>query len=206
MIFGFNTDIAAMDTVYHVQTEVREQSPRLESQIFVRGRCIGKRAGVVPEAATDGEIQELARAQHRWIVDALRAGLIEQVLSPNLPTEGSLGAPNKPNLPTAGSLGAPEPEKAEELSLELLGPQRQSGEKSILRLRVLSGGNIAPRAQVGINWKIDSASGALEDRLTNDGGIIELCLGQTDATVELEVVARLNGRETTRNFTIKPQP
>ena len=46
MIFGFNTDIAAEGTVYHVQTEVREQESRLESQVFVRGRCIGKRAVV----------------------------------------------------------------------------------------------------------------------------------------------------------------
>ncbi len=190
MIFGFNTDIAAMDTVYHVQTEVREQLPRLESQVFVRGRCIGKRAGVLPDSATDEQIHELARAQHRWILESLRAGQVDEVLSPN--------------LPKADRVGAPKPEKAEELSIELLVSQRQNGEKSILRLQVLFGGNIAPRAQVGVNWKIDSASGALEDRLTNDAGVVELRLGLTDATVELEVNARLGGRETTRSFTIKP--
>jgi len=196
MIFGFNTDIAAADTVYHVQTEVREQLPRLESQIFVRGRCIGKRAGVLPESATDEQIQELARAQHRWVVESLRAGQVDEVLGPSLPAAN----------------------KAEELSVELLSsypskpttglpgdrPQPQNGEKSVLRLRVLSGGSIAPRARVGINWKIDSASGVLEDRLTNDAGVVELCLAQTDATVELEVSARLEGREVRRSFTIKP--
>ena len=183
MIFGFNTDIAAMGTVYHVQTEVREQLPRLESQIFVRGRCIGKRAGVVPESASDEQIQELARAQHRWIVESLRAGQVDEVLNANLAKA----------------------DKADELSVELLGSQRQNGAKSILRLQVLAGGSIAPGAQVGINWKIDSASGALGERVTNDAGVVELCLGQTDATVELEVVARLDGRQTTRSFTITPQ-
>ena len=182
MIFGFNTDIAALGTVYHVQTEVREQLPRLESQIFVRGRCIGKRAGVVPDSASDEQIQELARAQHRWIVDTLRSGMIEEVL------------------------GAPKEENHGELSVELLAPERQAGHKAILRLRVLAGGNIARRAQVGVNWKIDSTSGALEDRLTNDAGVVELCLALTDTPVELEVSARLDGRETTRSFTIKPQP
>ena len=191
MIFGFNTDIAAMGTVYHVQTEVREQLPRLESQIFVRGRCIGKRAGVVPDSASDEQIQELARAQHRRIVEALRAGQADEVLKQ---------------------------ENDEELSVELLGSypkpttglpedpaQPQAGEKSIIRLRVLAGGNIARHAQVGVSWKIDSSSGVLEDRLTNDAGVVELCLGQTNANVELEVSARLDGREATRSFTIKPR-
>ena len=44
MIFGFNTDIKQGDTVYHVQSEAREGELLLQTQVFVRGRCIGKRA------------------------------------------------------------------------------------------------------------------------------------------------------------------
>ena len=44
MIFGFNTDIRHDDTVYHVQSEAREAEHLLQTQVFVRGRCIGKRA------------------------------------------------------------------------------------------------------------------------------------------------------------------
>jgi len=44
MIFGFNTDIRHQDTVYHVQSEAREGAQLLQTQVFVRGRCIGKRA------------------------------------------------------------------------------------------------------------------------------------------------------------------
>jgi len=44
MIFGFNTDIKQGDTVYHVQSEARESELLLQTQVFVRGRCIGKRA------------------------------------------------------------------------------------------------------------------------------------------------------------------
>ena len=86
MIFGFNTDIAAEGTVYHVQTEVREQDSRLESQVFVRGRCIGKRAVVLPPEATQEEIQELARAQHRWVVEAVRGGFVDDALNQEMPT------------------------------------------------------------------------------------------------------------------------
>ncbi|PYX39799.1 MAG: hypothetical protein DMG81_08415 [Acidobacteria bacterium] len=44
MIFGFNTDVKQGDTVYHVQSEARENELILQTQVFVRGRCIGKRA------------------------------------------------------------------------------------------------------------------------------------------------------------------
>src|SRR6266508_4430849 len=160
MIFGFNTDIATIDTVYHVQTEVREQLPRLESQIFVRGRCIGKRAGVLPESATEEQIQELARAQHRRIVEAVRAGLVDDVLKQ---------------------------EKGEELSVELLSSRRLPVARTILRLRVLSGGSVAPGARVSVNWKIASASGVLEERLTDEAGVVELRLKFGEAAVELDI-------------------
>jgi hypothetical protein len=177
MIFGFNTDIAVLDTIYHVQTEVREQQRRLESQVFVRGRCIGKRAGVLPSAATEEAIQELARAQHRWIVEGVRAGFVNEVLKQ---------------------------ETAEELSVEFIGSRRLSDDNTILRLRVLSGGYIVSGARVGVNWKIASASGALEERLTDDGGMVEMRLTLADAPLELEVRARLDSREATRRFVIRP--
>jgi hypothetical protein len=182
MIFGFNTDIAAAGKVYHVQTEVREQEPRLESQVFVRGYCIGKRAAVLPPDATEEGIQELARAQHRWIVDAVRGGFVDDVL----------------NQETAS-----ETETAEELIVEFLGSQRVSNENVLLRFRVLSGGYVAAQAEVKASWKIESASGVLDSAFTNDAGVAEMRLALADGTAELEVKARLEGRETTRRFLIK---
>ena len=176
MIFGFNTDIAAVGTVYHVQTEVREQEPRLESQVFVRGRCIGKRAGVLPAEATEEGIQELARAHHRWLVEAVRGGFVDDVL-------------NK--------------ETTEELMVEFLGSQRISNENVILRFRVLSGGYVAADAEVTASWKIESATGVLEHAFTNNAGVAEMRLALADGTAELEVKVRLEKRETTRRFLIK---
>jgi hypothetical protein len=176
MIFGFNTDIAVEGTVYHVQTEVREQEPRIESQIFVRGRCIGKRAAVPPSDATEEGIQELARAQHRWIVEAVRGGFVDDVVNH---------------------------ETDEELTVEFLGSQRVSNENVILRFRVLSGGCVAAQAEVAANWKIESASGVLESAYSNGEGVAEMCLALADGTAELEVKVRLQCRETTRRFLIK---
>jgi len=36
MIFGFNTDVKQGDTVYHVQSEARENELILQTQVFVR--------------------------------------------------------------------------------------------------------------------------------------------------------------------------
>jgi hypothetical protein len=176
MIFGFNTDIKAQGTVYHVQTEVHEQERRLESQLFVRGRCIGKRSAVLPANVADEGVQELARSQHRWVVEALRAGSVDVVLSQ---------------------------EATEELAVQFLGSQRISGEEVVLRFQVLSGGYFAAAAKVGASWKMEEASGVLESTLTNDAGVAEMRLELADGAAELEVRARLENRETMRRFLVK---
>ena len=51
MIFGFNTDIKHDDVVYHVQSEAREGETLLQTQVFVKGRCIGKHAVSYAERA-----------------------------------------------------------------------------------------------------------------------------------------------------------
>lgn len=87
MIFGFNTDIRHEDIVYHVQSEAREAEQLLQTQIFVKGRCIGKRA--VPFAASAGkggsptsdqDREKMLRELHREVLDAIRDGKLESVL------------------------------------------------------------------------------------------------------------------------------
>ncbi|MGA7684610.1 MAG: hypothetical protein WCC32_11365 [Terriglobales bacterium] len=62
MIFGFNTDIRHDDTVYHVQSEAREGEQLLQTQVFVRGRCIGKRAVSWTTAAASAAAQNATGA------------------------------------------------------------------------------------------------------------------------------------------------
>jgi hypothetical protein len=175
MIFGFNTDITAKQTVYHVQTEVREQQPRLESQIFVRGICVGKRATDLPEVVSEEEIQQLARTQHRLIVEAVRSGSMKLV----------------------------DPAR-QGLRVEFLGPRHLGHDKTILRFRVLFNGDAAPSAKVAVNWKIGSESGVLDERMTDEAGVVEMRLYAADATVEMEMRVRLGSRAAKRRFLIKP--
>ena len=94
MIFGFNTDIKHEGTVYHVQSEARQQEKLLQTQVFLRGRCIGKRAshydGIsapsaeVPKSGEAGlsesQVEQLLREQHKLVSDAIKDGRLESVL------------------------------------------------------------------------------------------------------------------------------
>jgi hypothetical protein len=85
MIFGFNTDIKHEGTVYHVQSEARQQETLLQTQVFLRGRCIGKRASTYGERASqpgfaEAQIEQLLREQHKLVSDAIKEGRLENVL------------------------------------------------------------------------------------------------------------------------------
>jgi hypothetical protein len=88
MIFGFNTDIRHEDTVYHVQSEAREGEQLLQTQIFVKGRCIGKRAipygssaqGAFQNQNNDQDREKMLRELHRKVLDAIRDGQIDTIL------------------------------------------------------------------------------------------------------------------------------
>src|SRR6202165_3571537 len=84
MIFGFNTDIKQGDTVYHVQSKPREGELLLQTQVFVRGRCIGKRATPYGDKLaggfTDQQKEHGLRDQHRLVLDAIRDGRLDDVL------------------------------------------------------------------------------------------------------------------------------
>jgi hypothetical protein len=91
MIFGFNTDIRHEDTVYHVQSEAREGEQLLQTQVFVRGRCIGKRAISYASIAAgnsgdregkaidDQQKEKRLRDQHREVLDAIREGKVDSM-------------------------------------------------------------------------------------------------------------------------------
>jgi hypothetical protein len=85
MIFGFNTDVKHGDTVYHVQSEARQNEFLFQTQVFVRGRCIGKRATSYADRAidpffTDKQKEAMLRDQHRYVLDSIREGKLESVL------------------------------------------------------------------------------------------------------------------------------
>jgi hypothetical protein len=85
MIFGFNTDVKHGNTIYHVQSEARESEKLLQTQVFVRGRCVGKRAVSYASSAAravsgDPQEEQQLRDQHRLVLEAIREGQLESVL------------------------------------------------------------------------------------------------------------------------------
>src|ERR1700757_2591245 len=83
MIFGFNTDVKQGETVYHVQSEARKADLLLQTMVFVQGHCIGKYASSYAEQVSNPKFSEeyihvLLRDQHREVLEAVKAGSIEQ--------------------------------------------------------------------------------------------------------------------------------
>lgn len=86
MIFGFNTDVRCGNTVYHVQSEAREREGLLQTQVFVSGRCVAKRAisyavGQAQSGFVAEQMHDLLRAQHKEVIEIARAGQIDRVSS-----------------------------------------------------------------------------------------------------------------------------
>jgi hypothetical protein len=82
LIFGFNTDVKAGNTVYHVQSEAREADLLLQTQVFVKGRILGKRASSYAEDTMNADfsterMHELLKKQHKLMVEAVRAETVE---------------------------------------------------------------------------------------------------------------------------------
>jgi hypothetical protein len=190
MIFGFNTDVAVAGTVYHVQTEMREHAALLESQIFIQGRCVGRRGSQPPAGISEEELHELARSQHRQVVEAIRGGRMLGLVLPRQET-----AKKEPDAP---------------LAIEFLSSQRPSESDLRLCFRVLRGSSAARGAEVLAVWKslATTLEGAPEasgkgEASTDADGMVELRLDLGDNSAELELKARLDGQETSRRFLLK---
>ena len=83
MIFGFNTDVKQGETVYHVQSEARKADLLLQTMVFVQGHCIGKYASSYADQVghpgfAEEHIHDLLKNQHREVLEAVKAGSVEQ--------------------------------------------------------------------------------------------------------------------------------
>jgi hypothetical protein len=164
MIFGFNTDIKHENTVYHVQSEAREGEHLLQTQIFVRGQCIGKKAASYAELVgqrefSDDRMHEMLKFQHRSTIDDLRSGRVDEALTQVTPlavllaemtgTSGTESTAEVPKSSTVAQLSAQVPSGPPEssskldssLHLEFLNPDAIVADHAlVLRFRVLEDG------------------------------------------------------------------
>lgn len=191
MIFGFNTDVKHGDTIYHVQSEAREGELLLQTQVFVRGRCIGKRARSYASQASeaqsgDAQKEHQLREQHRTVLDAIREGKLDSVLD------------------------RPEPETlatVKELDVEWLNAESVHAQRNLtMQLKVTEGGAAASGARLVFRFARPGAAPFYTQAVTDAGGAAEIKIEVEEASLpdsSLLVQANFEGRTATRKFVLR---
>jgi hypothetical protein len=190
MIFGFNTDVKHGDTIYHVQSEAREGEHLLQTQVFVRGRCIGKRARPYGNSSDnqsgDTQKEQQLREQHRLVLDAIREGKLDSMLDRGEPEA----------LATV-----------KELEVQWLNADSVLSESQLtMQLRVTEGGDAAPGARLTFRFARPGAAPFYTQAVADSVGSAEIKIevdemGLPDAS--LLVQANYEGRTATRKFVLR---
>jgi len=192
MIFGFNTDVKHGDTVYHVQSEARESELLLQTQVFVRGRCVGKRAISYADKVSQGgfsdqQKEQMLRDQHRLVLDAIRDGKLDVALD---------------KRDTPETLAA-----VKELDLEWLNANSVHADRQlVMRLRVTDGGSAAKGARLTFRFARPDAAPFYSQVTTDDGGQAEMKLEMEEASLpdaSVLVQAKYGDRTATRKFQLR---
>ena len=193
MIFGFNTDIKHEDTVYHVQSEARAGDLILQTQIFVRGRCIGKRASSYATRMAEGvfsdqQKEQMLRDQHRVVLEAIREGKLDSVIDQREQPE---------------TLAA-----IKELDVEWLNANSvHAGGALQMHLRVTEGGDAVPGARLTFRFARLEGAPFYAQVLTDAQGNAEMSLKVDQASLpdsSVLVQANHSGRTATRKFRLRP--
>ncbi len=190
MIFGFNTDVKHGDTIYHVQSEARESELLLQTQVFVRGRCVGKKATSYSKgpdlSVADTQKEQMLREQHRLVLDAIREGKLDQVLD------------------------HPEPEAlatVKELDVHWLNAESVHTDRNLtMQLRVTDGGAAAPSARLTFRFARPGAAPFYAQAVADNGGAAEIKIEVAEADLpdlSLLVQANFDGRTATRKFVLR---
>ena len=192
MIFGFNTDVKHDDTIYHVQSEAREGELLLQTQVFVRGRCIGKRATSYAEKLagggfTDQQKEQILRDQHRLVLDSIRDGHLDDVLDKR---------------------EAPEVLAAiKELDVLWLNASSvHSDRELVMRLRVTEGGSGVQGARLTIRFARPDAAPFYTQVVTDLAGDAEMKIEADESSLpdsSVLVQANYSGRTATRKFQLR---
>jgi hypothetical protein len=201
MIFGFNTDVKHGDTIYHVQSEARESERLLQTQVFVRGRCIGKKATSYAGKSAEGSAgdtqhgdtqhadtqkEQQLREQHRLVLDAIREGKLDTVL------DG----------------GEPEVLAAvKELDVQWLNSDSVHADRNLtMQLRVTEGDSAAPGARLTFRFARPGAAPFYTQAVADSGGSAEIKIEVEESALpdsSLLVQANYDGRTATRKFILR---
>jgi hypothetical protein len=191
MVFGFNTDVKHGDTIYHVQSEARESEKLLQTQVFVRGRCVGKKAISYANPASDSGLgdaqkEQQLRDQHRLVLEAIREGKLESVLD-RAETETLAGI--------------------KQLDVQWENADSVHANRSLtMRLRVSEDGSAVPRARLTFRFARPDAAPFYTQAVTDSAGSAEISVEvEESALADSSVMVQANheGRTVTRKFALR---
>jgi len=214
MIFGFNTDIKLDETVYHVQSEAREAEKLLQTQVFVKGYCIGKRATSYAADEERGQTEEMRhdvlRDQHRNVVQAIREGHLDTVIESASSKVAAAAAPSPASAKSAEP--SPVPVASSSIELKFLGSSRPTHDTLLIRFGVAQASASVEGATITAQIMADSrvpetfsGSGPMEVK-TDHEGLAELSLPiPPDAQGEASLVVQVHhaGLTAAKKFRIK---
>lgn len=191
MIFGFNTDVKHGETIYHVQSEARESELLLQTQVFVRGRCVGKKAISYVASASqrqfgDSQKEQLLRDQHRQVLDAIREGNLDRALDHVEPESLS---------------------SVKELDVQWLNASSIHADRSLtMQLRVTDAGSAAAGARLTFRFARPDAAPFYTQAVTDAGGGAEITIEADESLLpdsSVLVQANYEGRTATRKFQLR---
>jgi hypothetical protein len=191
MIFGFNTDVKHVDTIYHVQSEARESEKLLQTQVFVRGRCIGKRAISYAASAAqvgfgDPQKEQQLRDQHRLVLEAIREGKLESVLD-RAETDALAGI--------------------KQLDVQWENATSVHNDRNLtMQLRVTEDGAAVPSARLTFRFARPDAAPFYTQAVTDSGGAAQISIEvEESALADASVMVQANhqGRTVTRKFALR---
>ena len=191
MIFGFNTDVKHGDTVYHIQSEARQVEFLLQTQVFVKGQCIGKRAASYAGHAlrpdfSEEQMHEMLKSQHRLVLEAVKEGKAADVVAHDREIQDVDGSGLAVRWVNAGAPG-------------------EDG-VLVMNLVVTDGGAPASGSRVAAKLSVDDHAPIVAQAATDDSGTAELkvTLGP-DAGKDSGVLVRAawEGKSATRKFRVK---
>ena len=191
MIFGFNTDVKHVDTIYHVQSEARESEKLLQTQVFVRGRCIGKKAISYASSAAeagfgDPQKEQLLRDQHRLVLDSIKDGKLESVL-------------DKAESETLAGI--------KQLDVQWQNASSVHSNRNLtMQLRVTEGGEAVAHARLTFRFARPDAAPFYTQAVTDSGGNAEISVEVDESALpESSVMVQANheGRTVTRKFALR---
>jgi hypothetical protein len=196
MIFGFNTDVKHGDTIYHVQSEARESEKLLQTQVFVRGRCVGKKAiSYAPSVAQAGfgdpqlgdpQKEQQLRDQHRLVLESIKEGKLESVL-------------DKAESDTLAGI--------KQLDVQWENASSVHANRNLtMQLRVTEAGAAVPSARLTFRFARPDAAPFYTQAVTDAAGNAEISVEVDESALpdsSVMVQANHEGRTVTRKFALR---